>query len=205
MKTFYHRHRLITWSAVTVLVLLLVARAIAPRVILRQLNDDLATLSPVYQIRIQHLHLSFVRMFYRFEGVEGWLKKSGKTFVHADRIDVSVAWSEILRGRILTNVMVDGARVILSHELLTDTKDPGAKPKETARSAADKLFPVRVSTVDLRRASIQFGDFLKEPDNDTWRVHGIQGIVSNINPTRRSPFTFFNLRGTMLQSSTVKT
>jgi len=187
------------WSIVIALLLITViaVRVLIPGILLRKLNQDLAQISPIYRLHIQDLDLSFIRMFYRFENLEGHLVKDGKPFLKVSHIDVSVAWSEIFRGRILTNVEVNQAQVIASPKLFEESQQPQANPQKDAQTAAETLFPVRVSGIQLRNSEVQFGEYLGEPDSPTWRIRELNGSVGNLTPQEHTPFTFFNLRGAL--------
>ena len=204
LRTTYQRHPKL-WLTGAVLILVLVAvRIAAPAFILKRLNTKLATMSPVYSLHVGNLHLSFIRMFYRLENLEGRLKNGGKIFASAERIDVSVAWSQLFRGRILTNVIADNGRIVLSPALFEESKQPQAAPKAVAQQAAATLCPMSVSAIRIQNASLEFGDYLNEPGSNIWRVTGVGGTVTNLNPTPAAPFTYFTARGTMLQSSMFK-
>src|SRR4051812_14653291 len=107
MRSRRRKRHLWIWIALATVILLVVIRMLAPAFILKQVNQDLATISPIYSIHIDDLHLSLLRMFYRFTKIEGKLKKSNKQFLSIERIDVAVAWAELLKGRVFTNVEVD--------------------------------------------------------------------------------------------------
>lgn len=186
------------------LVLLIAVRILAPPLILKQINKGLAEASPVYAMHIDRLHLSLLRMAYRFEGLQAKLKSDDTIFAEVEWIDVSIAWSELFRGRVLTDVVAQNGRFILGPKVIADSKSPEAKPKEDAKNVADSLFPVRVSAITLRQSAVQFGEFLHQPDSPLWRIANINAMVTNLTPTLKVPFTFFTLRGTMLDSSVLK-
>lgn len=187
-----------------ILLLLIVVRLLAPPLILKNLNKKLAELSPVYSLHIESLGLSVWRMAYRLEGVTGHLKKANKQFASIDSVDVSISWSALFHGRILTDVEIINARLELSPKLLKSPKDPDAHPRSEAEQAAKTLFPVRIASVSLRSSRIRFGEFLSAPDEPLWSISQLDGVITNLNPVKTAPLTFFTLRGTLIGDAVVK-
>lgn len=208
-----HRQRKIS-AIFSVIVLALVIALVCihlllPPFVLKKLNAELAEVSPIYSLRIGKLRLNLLRMAYRFENIEGHLKKSEKLFADIEMIDVSIAWSELVRGRFLTNINVNRAHLVLSPELLAPPPEATQgnlvkESRDAATSAADKMFPVRIASVRLRNSDIRFGDFLKQPNEPLWRVGEINGFLTNLNPTPAAPLSFFTIGGTMLGSAVLK-
>src|ERR1035437_10256444 len=87
-----------------VFALLVVARVILPNIMLKRLNQYLENLSPLYAIHIRDLNLHIYRMAYSFGGVEGHLKNTTASFLEIKKVDVALAWREILNGRVVADV-----------------------------------------------------------------------------------------------------
>jgi hypothetical protein len=203
------RNVLISVTALVVIGGFVVIQFIMPPILLKKLNAELAEISPVYSLHIDKLRIHLFRMAYRFENIEGHLKKSKKLFTSIEVVDVSIAWSELIRGRILTDVDVNRGNVILSPELFAPPPEvvkEGAveEAKEAAQTASRKLFPIRIASVRLRNCDIRFGDFLEQPDEPLWRIGEINGALANLNPSKSAPLTYFNIGGTMLGSAMLK-
>lgn len=182
--------------------MLIIARILAPSIILAKLNSYLASFSPAYAIQIKDLDLSIIRGAYQFENLTATLKKTGQPFLTVEKVDVSVAWREIFRGRILTDVIAETANFVLSKDLIEGSKS--AQPVNDANDVADTLFPVRVARIELRDSSFQFAQLMGDSENRRWRVTSVDGSIVNFTPTATSPTTMFNLKGTMLESSVFK-
>lgn len=194
----------LTTVVIGLIFLLIIIRVLAPPLILNRLNKDLAALSPVYEIKIEKLHLSFIRMFYRLENIKGTLKKNGKIFLTVESIDVSISWSELLKARILTDIEISHASLITSPSLFKQSTDEKSDPKEDAENFRNKLFPLRVSRIQLHNSEIEFGEFIGQPNVPTWKFTSLDGGISNLTPTETAPISFFNLRGAMLNSPMFK-
>lgn len=204
LMNFIKRHPITLFCLTAVLAIVFAAHLLAPVFILRKLNAHLEEFSPVYSAHIQSLHLNFFRMAYKFKGLEATLKADHRRFLKIDEVDVSIAWRELLHGRILTDVVTNGADAILSHKLFADSKAPEATPKEDAGHLADKLFPLRISRVELHHSAFEFADLINQPESERWKVSAIEGRVINLNPSPEVPLTFFTLQGSMLNSPLFK-
>jgi hypothetical protein len=90
---FFKHH----WILSTVLVLIILIRIALPPLALKVINEGLESQSPIYQAHISDLDLSFLRMAYRFEGVDIMQKSTKRVFLKAQAIDVSVAWRDLFK------------------------------------------------------------------------------------------------------------
>lgn len=190
--------------ALIVVVYLLLVKLVLPPIILKSLNEKLNTFSPVYSVHIERLELSPITMSYRFENASATFKKDNHVFFNIESIQVSIAWREIFRGRILTNVVADGGTFYLTEALIKGSNTPEAKPKEDAQEVANQLFPIRIAAVLLHRSSFQFSRLLGEAEDVRWTISSIEGHLLNLTPTEKNPLTFFNLQGTTLDSARMK-
>ena len=183
------------------LALLIAVRVSVPYIALKQLNKYLAGFSPDYSLHIDNLHLSFLRMAYRFDRIEGRFKKDDHVFLNVDSVDVSIAWRELLHARILTDIVVDRGCFILTQKLISGSKERDAKPTQDATAAADKLFPVDVARVEMHHSSIEFADLIGSGKAEQWRISAVEARVLNLTPAKHTPVTFATLQGTLLGSS----
>jgi len=193
-----------TKLALAFVAILVVIRILAPAIILKKLNAHLAGFSPVYFIHIADLDLSLIRGAYRFEGVTAQLKEKKTDFLSVEKIDVSVAWRELFRGRILTDIDVEAADFTLSRELIEGSRAPTAEPEAKARDAAATLFPVRIERIVIRDSSFHFAQLMGDPEGKQWRISSIEGSVVNFTSTPNVPFALYSLNGTVLDSSSFK-
>jgi hypothetical protein len=145
----------------------------------------------------------FLRMFYRFNGIEGHLKASGQKFLSIRNVDVSIDWRELFRGRILTKVEVDNGSVIVSDALFKETETVLAS-KQTAEKVRDTMFPVDVSAVYLNECDVRAGALVGAPDSELWRVSKLEGAIRNIMPTPKQPLTLFEVSGEVMKEATLK-
>lgn len=191
-------------ALVGLVILLVVLRIVAPFVILTQLNDKLAQFSPIYRIHIDDLSLGILRGAYRIEGLTGDLKKNNQNFLKIDMIDVSVAWRELIRGHILTDVVIDGPEFILMKDLTETAAGDPKESKKAGEKAGSTLFPVRVERLDVHNGSFEYSELKWLPPGQRLRVTSIDGRVSNLTPSEALPFALMNFHGTILDSAAIK-
>src|SRR5688572_5808474 len=100
------RHVVITIVAVAAV--LLAARIALPWVVKKQVNDRLQSIHG-YTGQVADIGIALWRGAYALEGVEIY-KVSGEVrtpFVRAREIDFSVAWRDLFRGKIVSDIHVD--------------------------------------------------------------------------------------------------
>lgn len=187
------------------LLVLLAVRAVAPTIIRSHLNGFLAEFSPVYRGHIEDLDLGILRGAYRLEGVTFALKDGReRPFVRADSIDVSLAWRELLRGRIVSDVIADRLHFVFERslrEVFTAVPDDSVAEAEQARK---KIFPVAVTRVELRQSSFESPDIPGFSAEAPLRLRDIDASVSGLiggEAHLRSPF---RLRGTLFEGSILR-
>ena len=192
-------------SALAILVILVLAvHLLIPQLVLGRLNAYLENFSPVYKLHVNHLVLNVFRGAYRFEGVRGEIKANGQQFLDAGWIDVSIAWRELLHGRITTDIDVEETTAALTRELFDNSKDKPDDRKQEGKALSDKLFPLRIETVNFENCTIEFAEVANLPKELRWRLSAVDGKVSNLTATRRQPFAVISATGAMMGSSTVK-
>lgn len=189
----------------TFVVLVVVIRWVAPVLILRQLNNYLADFSPVYKGHIGSLGLSIFRGAYQFRDFELRLKETeDERFTYGRLVDVSLAWRELFKGRITTDIHLDETRIVLTKNVIDAFKNAPKRAEEDTREAGKKLFPVRVERLDLKKSSFEFAELISIPDSKRWRLTNIEGRISNVTPTPGVPLTFVSATGALFDTANVK-
>lgn len=179
-----------------IIVVLIVFRMILPSILLHQANKYLSEFSPTYYLHMEDLDISIIRGAYRFEKFTGKLKGDDKTFLSISTVDVSIAWREIFRGRIVTDIVTDNLDFLFLKDM-----SKLSNPKKEAVEVKDTLFPVSVESVDLRRAQIVFEEYPSLDESSRLKIENINGQITNVTPTQKQQISAFNLSGS-LQGST---
>lgn len=184
----------------SLIALCLIGRAFLPQYLLKKTNQYLSEFSPVYKAHLEDFDLSFIRGAYRFEGITAELKdKSKKQFLHVNEIDVSIAWREVFRGKIVTDIVVDKADFVF----IKDIKKLATK-KEKAKDAKETLFPIDVEKVELRNTSITFDEYKSVDGKGKMRISDINGDLRNLTPKEEMPLSRFDLKANILGTSNIK-
>lgn len=187
-----------------VVLVLVAVRVALPSIILSETNKFLATFSKEYTLHIDDLDLAILRGAYRFEGVTGKMHKYKEPFLNLDRIDISLAWRELLKGKLQTDIVIDGMKFLMSTELLNVVKGNKDTSKKDAKNAGDKLFPMEVSRMDIKNSELQVGDVEGLPPELRWRVSQIEGRLTNAVPSKEDPISLITLKGALFDTSDLK-
>jgi hypothetical protein len=184
--------------------ILLAARIAIIPVIQKQLNQFLATFSPTLYFHMDDLDIHLIRGAYSFDGVTGKVKGSKRDFLKIGTVDVSIAWRELFKGKVVTDIEVTGVDFSYTGELKNAIAS-SPKKKDQATAAKDKLFPVKVERVDLASASITLDDYPSLEEGKKFQVTNVEGRITNLTPDKKFPLSFFNLKATILGNSMFKT
>ncbi len=178
------------WIILTIILLLLIMlRLILPGVILKKTNKILAAFSPNYSLHIDDLRLHIFRGAYSFHGITGLMKEDQKKFLEVDTIDVSLAWRDLFKGQMNTDIVADGARFLLIKDI-KKLKIPKKEEKETARS---KLFPLKIERFDLHDGSITLEGYEALDEKTHFTINDINGRMTNLVPDDKNALSYFNL------------
>ena len=183
---------------------LLIIRLALPAVALRELNKILADFSPAYQFHITDLDLSIIRGAYRFEGFKGTIPKREEPFLYAESVDISIAWRDLFKGKVTTDIVADGVRFVLTDDFLNAVKSAPEKPQDDAKDLGNTLFPLKVSRIDLKNSEIKIGSIANLPEALQLRISQIEGRMSNVTPDPTNPLSIVTLKGTALDKSDIK-
>lgn len=191
-----------------VIVLLVVGRILLPHFVLKHLNNYLAEFSPVYKLHIGDLDIALFRTAYRLESVEGLIKKDGEKFLTIDSVDISLAWRELFKGRIVTDVTIQEGNILLTNALFESrefkSEEERRKTAEEASGVKEKVLPLSIEQVTIHESTIQFADTLKLPLTERLVADSIEGSIINLTPNPERPNTMMTAKATILGSSTLK-
>lgn len=188
----------------TLFVFLLVVRAVMVPVVHKQLNKFLATFSPTLYFHMADLDISILRGAYSFDGITGKVKGQKNDFLKIERVDVSIAWREIFKGQIVTDIEVTAPDFSYTKEL-KEAIASSPKKESQAKDAKDTLFPVKIERVDVKQGALTMDDYPNIEPDKKFQVSNIEGRITNLTADKKFPLSFFNLRATVLGNSVVKT
>jgi hypothetical protein len=180
-----------------ILVVFIVIRLALPSFLLKKANESLAGISPQYAIHIGDLSLSILRGAYTFIDISGQLTEKNKKFLTIKEIDVSIAWREVFKGKILTDIKAGNIDFLVIKDIKQLT--PPTKDKSGVRNT---LFPVEVSRLDIINAGFSFEGYESFSGKELFKVDKINGRITNLTPTQNNRLTYFNLVATIIDPTT---
>jgi hypothetical protein len=187
-----------------IFVLLLAVRMVMVPVAQKELNKFLATFSPTLYFHMDDLNIHIIRGAYSFNGIVGKVKGQQQEFLKIKKVDVSIAWREIFKGKIVTDIAVSGIDFSYTGELKNAiAKMP--KKESQADTAKEKLFPVKIERLDIKDSVVTLDDYPSLEEHKKLQISKIEGRLTNLTPEKKFPLSFFNLRASVLGNSVVKT
>jgi outer membrane protein OmpA-like peptidoglycan-associated protein len=204
---FFRLHRTLTIVLASVVILLLAARIAAPGFILKKMNDHLATFSPLYQIHIRDLDLHFFRMAYSFDDVTGTLNKkvSDPEFMTLKKVDVSIVWRELFRGRVVAGVDVTQAKLRLTTETTQALAGVGkSQAKEDAKNVKDATVPFKLENLRFLDSDFLFSDIAGIPAEQAFRLTHIEAAANNLTPRNENGISMFTAVGAIQDTAKIK-
>jgi hypothetical protein len=194
MKPFVKRKKF--YIPAIIILVLIVFRMILPEILLKKTNQYLSEFSPTYYLHMKDLDISILRGAYRFEEVTGKLKGDEKKFLSISTVDVSIAWRELFKGRIVTDIVTENLDFLFLKDM-----SKLASPKKDAKDIKETLFPVKVESVDLKQARVVFEEYPSLSDASRLKIENINGRVTNLTPSKNNPLSDFNLAASLQGSS----
>lgn len=162
-------HRVRSWPRRTVIALAIVAvvligaRIAMPSVVKHQVNQRLAAI-PGYWGQVEDVGIALWRGAYKLDGLQ-ILKIEGagrEPFFAAKRIDFSVAWRELFRGKIVSDIFVDQPQ-------LTFVTAGSASQKDFDRrwqAVIQDIFPLEITQLEVKGGLVRYRDLTKKPHVD---------------------------------------
>jgi hypothetical protein len=168
-----------TWHILLVVALVLVAVRIAlPYAIKTLINQRLEKI-PEYAGQVKDIDLAMLRGGYQLEGVE-IVKTSGATrepFFKAQRIDFSLAWRDLFRGRFVGDFALDGGVLII-----VNGPSEESSQKEVDRRWQDvieDLFPIEITHLEIHDSLVRFIDNDADPKVDL-ALNGLEVVAKGL-------------------------
>lgn len=189
----------ILWALIGIFLILVL---VIPPLVVPTINKFLADFSPLFKAHIEGIGVHPLKGAYSVKGLEVSLKdKSEENFLSTDYIEASIAWRELIKGRISADVLISGSHTLLTDNVLNAVKKVKKQAKEDSKKAIKKVIPIRIERIDIRDSSFEIADFRKLPPEERWRLTDIKGHVTNATPSESNPFSLVALTGTLLDSA----
>lgn len=164
-------HRIRTWPRTVlitvgvVVVLLVAARVALPYAVKRMVNERLRDI-PGYAGHVGDIDISLWRGAYTLHRLQIY-RLSGEVrepFVFARLIDFSVAWRELFRGQVVSDILVDQGEVTF---VAGATEEESQKDVDRRwQDVIHDLFPLEITHLELTNGMVRYQDTKADPDID---------------------------------------
>ena len=159
----WHRRTLI---AVLVVVAVLLAARMAASFYVKSAVDRRLSKIPGYSGHVDGITLHIWRGAYRIDGMK-IVKRDGRIsepFFSADRIDFSIAWREMLHGRLVSQIYVRNGHLTFLRGADADSSQLTADKRW--QDVINDLFPIDITFLDIRGGVLRFVDTTHTPKVD---------------------------------------
>jgi hypothetical protein len=157
---------------------LIVARVVLPYYVKDKVNERLASI-PEYSGLVEDVGIALLRGAYSLGGVSIYKVDgaSRQPFFMARHIDFSVAWRELFRGQVVSDI----------HAEDLELNFVAAGPEDVSQKTIDRrwqevvedLFPLEVTHLEINNATVRYKDLTQEPNVDLY-VRNMQLIATGL-------------------------
>ncbi|MDP4174015.1 MAG: DUF748 domain-containing protein [Bacteroidota bacterium] len=174
-----------TFIILIILVVLLVALRIAlPYIAKSHINKMLAN-TPGYRGHVEDVDISLLRGAYALNDIV--IKKAtGKIpvpFFEADRLELSLQWSELFHGAIVGKIFLDHPQVNFVQGP-TPRQSQTKVDKETWQEAVQKLMPLKINRFEINDGEIHFRNFHSDPKVNVY-IQELNLVATNLTNSRK--------------------
>jgi hypothetical protein len=159
--------RRVVITVVLVAAVLFAARLALPHVVKKQVNGRLQSI-PGYVGQVDDIDIHLWRGAYSLGGLSIYRQAGAvrEPFVLVQNVDFSIAWRELFRGKIVSDILVDKADVIFVKGPTDETSQTDTDRRWQA--VIQDLFPIDITHFELTNSSIRYEDKTKQPHIDVF-------------------------------------
>lgn len=169
--------------AVAIVVVVLVAARVAmPYVVERQVNRRLAGI-PGYTGTVDNIGIGLLRGAYEINGISIY-RVEGDTrhpFFMARRIDFSLAWRELVRGKVVSDIRLEQPEltVVKAPTEAESQRDMDRRWQEVVKD----LFPIDITHLEIVDGEVRYVDRTRQPEVDVF-VKEMQAVATGLRNHR---------------------
>jgi uncharacterized protein YhdP len=158
--------------------LLMAGRMALPSILRSQINARLNRVSG-YTGRVGEMHVALWRGAYALREVRILKKRAAAThpFFSARNIDVSLAWRELVHGKIVTDIIIEDARINFVKTASPETNQ--LKVDRAWQDVVKHIFPIDITHLEIRNGRIHYLDRTASPVVDVY-VENLQCVASGL-------------------------
>lgn len=154
------------------------ARIYLPYWLKDYVNGQLAAMKN-YHGRVESIDVALIRGAYAIHGLR-IDKRTGKMpvpFLTIRKTDLSLQWSALFEGRIVSDIHADGAVLNFAKNRSGTVVQTGADQDWTA--PVKKLMPIDINIITIRDSKVSYRDFSSSPEVNIF-LHDLTGEVKNL-------------------------
>jgi hypothetical protein len=157
--------RRVVYAVGGLLLVLLAVRLALPWVVKSQINQRLSGI-PGYTGNVQDVDLHLWRGAYTLVGIAIY-RQNGQVrepFVLANEIGFSIAWRELFRGKVVSDIHVDAPQI---NFVQAETKSESQTDADRRwQEVIQDIFPIDITHLDVKDGMVRYVDKTKEPHVD---------------------------------------
>ena len=176
-----------------IVIILITIRIYLPAIILRKTNQYLNSFSPTYSIHVKDVGIGILRGSYRFEDVVGKIKTTNEIFLNIKKIECSIDWKELFKGKILADIRAERLEFLI----LKNISQLYALKKESL-ILKEHFLILDIERFDLVESTIVFEDYKSFTDKSNLKITNINGRITNITPNKKFPISYFNITANLI-------
>ena len=173
---------------ITIIVILIAFRLYLPTLIKNYVNKVLADI-PGYYGQVEDIDLSLIRGAYTIEGL--YLnKKTAETeipFLNFPETDISIEWSSLLKGKIVSEIEMQSPEVIYVFEDQEKTAEEEPDKEDWTKALTD-LVPLDVNDFQVYNGKLGFVQLQAEPNIDLY-INDLRLSAQNLRNVRQTERT----------------
>jgi len=192
-KTKKRWKKILLITFVLLVLALIAARLYLPIYLKDYLNRELSNLNG-YRGRVESVDVALIRGAYVIHDLKIVKLNSGipVPFLSIATTDLSIQWSGLLQGRIVSDVHLDRAQLNFAKSKNGRVTQTGTEPDWNA--AIKKLMPIDINLVTMQNSKIAYRDFSSSPEVNIYldKMRGEIRNLRNIDDKKQalpSPFT----------------
>jgi hypothetical protein len=170
--------RLVLVVVAVLVIVAVAARLAAPMYVKRAVNHRLQAI-PGYGGQVARIRLHLWRGAYEIDDMR-IVKRSGKVsdpFFSAKVIDFSIAWREIVRGRLVSDIKVTDGRIVFERGPSADSSQLTADKRW--QDVIKDIFPIDITHLEIDGGVVEFIDTTHLPKVDV-SVHDIKVVATGL-------------------------
>ena len=211
-KKFFRRRRVII-PVVTILLILVLPFMLEP-FLLKKINQKGRDLSKVISFQAKDLDFSFFKGAVVVRNISAELKTNDKRFLSIDALTFTADWQEVMRGRLLSHIEIDGLDFRYSKNLVEplrklqgefkDVKEKQDKDEDDKKDEKKEDF-FRISRLSVFNSNVTLEDYPKLKPGQSPHLSGISATVTNLTPISKRPISEFSLKAVLLDAGGIDT